>query len=229
MEQKTKKKNYYFIKFVLLIAVFVFIVYYAYSFPKTMELLDEAAEKAIRMIGIEKDINIFSAFSEFSKETAETAIYWAEVIKENISGMKADGKKLPVAVITCAAKFPSEGKYITSGFGKRKDPFSGKDNVHTGIDIAAPSGSSVISAWPGLVLESGFDEIYGNYIIVEHSEDFFTKYCHLSSVTKIKNDFINAGEKIGEVGNTGRSTGNHLHFEISIGGINIDPMECFEI
>ena len=74
-----------------------------------------------------------------------------------------------------------------------------------------------------------FDEIYGNYIVVEHSDGFLTKYCHLSKITANENDYVFANDKIGEVGSTGRSTGNHLHFEVIIEGRKIDPMECFDI
>lgn len=229
MEQKIKKIKHHFIGFILVAAVFAGIIYYACSFPKTMELLDEAAEKILKIAGIESDINVFSDFSEFSKKTVEKAIYWAEVIKENINERTADGKKLPVAIITCAAKFPSEGKWITSGFGFRKDPISGETGMHNGIDIAASYGSDVVAAWSGKVIETGFDDIFGNYIILEHSDGFLTKYCHLSAVSTEENAFVKAGEKIGEAGSTGRSTGSHLHFEVLVGGRNIDPKECLEL
>lgn len=224
MENKAKK--HIFLKMILVLLVLAGIIYYAYSFPTTMALLDEAVNKIIKTAGIESEFDVFSGFSDFSKEAVEAAVYWAEVIKENIEGNLPEGKELPLAVITCAAKFPSEGGNITSGFGEREDPISGESGNHNGIDIAAAFGSNVTAAWPGTVTETGFNEIYGNYIVMKHSDGFYTKYCHLSVVTATKGDFLNVGEKIGEAGSTGRSTGSHLHFEVSIGGRNIDPKEC---
>ncbi|MBQ7875156.1 MAG: M23 family metallopeptidase [Oscillospiraceae bacterium] len=227
MEQKTGNKRHYFLKAILLIAAFAGIIYYAFSFPTTMKLLDEAVGKILKTAGIETEFSAFSDFSEFSKETVEKALYLIEILKNNAEENVADGKKIPVAIITCAAKFPSEGERITSDFGEREDPISGENGDHNGIDIAAAFGSEVTAAWPGIVAETGFDEIYGNYVVIEHSEGFFTKYCHLSVIKAANKAFVNAGEKIGEAGSTGRSTGSHLHFEVSIGGRNIDPKECF--
>lgn len=226
MENKPKK--HIFIKIIIVLAVFAGILYYAYSFPRTMELLDEAVSKIIKTAGIETETEIFSKFSAFSKETVEKAIYWVEVIEENIKGNLPKGKKVFTSLITCAAKFPAEEEKVTSTFGKRINPISGTDEIHNGIDISAAMGSAVFSAWPGKVIETGFDEIYGNYILIEHSEGFLTKYCHLSKIGAAVGDFIKAGEKIGEAGSTGWSTGSHLHFEVYVGGKNIDPGECFE-
>lgn len=229
MERKTKKKRYILLKLLFAAAIFWGAVYYAYSFPRTMELLDKAVNGIAGTVGIDAEFDAFSDFSDFSKKAVEKAFYFAEVIKENIEGNLPEGKALPFAVITCAAEFPSEGETVTSGFGERISPISGKSEMHTGIDIAAAFGSDVKAAWPGKITETGFDEIYGNYVIIEHSEGFFTKYCHLSAVSTEKNAFVKSGEKIGEAGSTGRSTGSHLHFEVLVGGRNIDPKECLEL
>ncbi|MBR5872495.1 MAG: M23 family metallopeptidase, partial [Oscillospiraceae bacterium] len=154
--------------------------------------------------------------------------YYFELIEENLKGSFEEIKPISEFIITSAAKFPVESKNITSTFGKREDPFLKNESYHNGIDISAPLGSDICSAWPGIILETSFDEIYGNYVIIEHSEEFFTKYCHLSKICAEEKNFVNAGEKIGEAGSTGRSTGSHLHFEVIINGINIDPKECLE-
>ena len=150
-------------------------------------------------------------------------------IINNIENNYEENGKLPLVVFSCSADFPVETNLITSDFGSRKDPFSGKEDIHTGIDIAAEEGSDVVAAWPGKIMETGFDDIYGNYIIIEHSNDFYTKYCHLSKICVEENEYVLAKEKIGEAGNTGRSTGSHLHFEVMVDGVKIDPMECFEL
>jgi hypothetical protein len=209
--------------------ILIGVMFYSASFPVTMELMDSKVADILGFIGMEKDFEAFSKFSVFSKNIINKTEYWIEIIKENIEKATTETKKIPSVLITCAAKFPCENGYITSNFGKREDPFSKEEAFHSGIDIAAEKGSEIKTAWPGKISKTGFDNIYGKYIIVEHSKEFFTKYCHLSKICIRENNFINAGEKIGEAGNTGRSTGSHLHFEVIIDGFNIDPMECFEI
>lgn len=209
---------------VLICGIFV----YAYKFPVTMKLLDNNLNKFAAYAGIEAKTNFFSSFSEFSHKTVDFVLYWYETAKNNLED-SFEGEKISSSfVFSCAADFPLENKSITSEFGERKDPFSGELINHNGIDVAAAYGSPVTAAWPGKVFEVGYDDVYGNYVVIEHSKGFFTKYCHLSKVLCEEGKFASSGEKIGEVGSTGRSTGNHLHFEVEVGGTKIDPKECFE-
>ena len=229
MEENRKRKKHYFLKFIAVIFVFGGIILYSASFPVTMELLDDKTTKVLSFCGFQKEFSGFSEISAFSDKILDEAEYLIEIAFENINGINDKTEKVPVVIMTCSAKFPSKSRKITSLFGKREDPFSKKDDFHSGIDIAAEKGSEITAAWPGRIAETGFDIIYGKYIIIEHSKDFFTKYCHLSKIEANKNDFVSANEKIGEAGSTGRSTGNHLHFEVIVEGRKIDPMECFEV
>ena len=229
MEEKRKRKKHYFLKFIATVLAFGGIILYSASFPVTMELLDKKATDFLSFCGYQKEFSGFSEISDFSDKILSKAEYWIEIALENINGTNVETEKVPVIIISCAAKFPSESSNITSFFGKREDPISKKDDFHSGIDIAAEKGSKITAAWPGRIAETGSDIIYGKYIIIEHSKDFFTKYCHLSKIEANKNDFVSANEKIGEAGSTGRSTGNHLHFEVIVEGRKIDPMECFEV
>lgn len=227
MEKIKKKRHFIFLKILAALLIFALLGFYAYSFPKTMELLDEKINEIINVAGGNYDISPFSDFSVFAKKVFNSAIYYYEIIKSNFNGAFPETAPLPVMIFSCAAEFPLESGRITSGFGKRADPISKKEDSHSGLDIAAEFGSDVTAAWPGKIFETGFDKIYGKYIIIEHSEGFFTKYCHLSKICVGEENFVFAGEKIGEAGSTGRSTGNHLHFEVEINGIKFDPMECF--
>ena len=229
MENNIKRKKHVFLKIPVLILIFCGLVLYAGAFPVTMKLLDEKIETFLKFCKIEREFSVFSDFSSFSQKTIDKAEYWLEIIKENAEEKGLDFEKVPVVLLTCAADFPAENLKITSYFGLRNDPISDFEDFHSGIDIAAEKGSTISAAWPGKVIETGFDNIYGKYIIVEHSKDFLTKYCHLSEITVKEEDFVFAEEKIGEAGNTGRSTGNHLHFEVIVEGRKIDPVECFEI
>ena len=105
--------------------------------------------------------------------------------------------------------WPTEG-LITDTFGTR----NGK---HYGIDIAAPRGTTVVSVSDGIVKKSYYSNTYGNVIFVEHMEGFETVYAHLDERLVNNGDQVEAGEKIGTVGNTGRSSGDHLHFEVHDG------------
>lgn len=227
LKKEKNRKIRFVLKLLFISIAFSLVMIYAACFPKTMELLDREVNFLISKTGMELNCMVFSGLSEFSRESADKILYFAEVIRMNTKELLSESPKVPLYVISCAARLPSENFAVTSGFGKRKDPITKNTDEHTGIDIALPKGSDIFAAWPGKVEKIGEDTVYGNYIILEHSDGFFTKYCHLSKINCEKGDFINAEEKIGEAGDSGRTTGSHLHFEVIIGGKNIDPMECF--
>lgn len=121
-------------------------------------------------------------------------------------------------------RFPLPKGVITSGFGSRADPFTGKSiRFHTGIDIAAPYGTAVYAARSGKVESSGFSDVYGDYVIVVHDATWETLYGHLSKILAVKGQSVKTGDTIGLVGSTGMSTGPHLHFETRRRGVATDP------
>jgi len=121
---------------------------------------------------------------------------------------------------------PARGK-ISSKFGKRIDPVSKKGyNYHKGIDISAPIGTPVYAAAEGIVIKSEYVKNgYGNLIIIKHRDNLFTYYGHLSKIIAKSGDRVSQSEVIGKVGNTGRSTGPHLHFEVRRGDTALDPAD----
>ncbi len=112
---------------------------------------------------------------------------------------------------------------ITSRYGYRDHPIIDDSSFHTGIDIAAKKGSTVAAFADGKVLEAGKNNIYGNYILIEHKDGIRSFYGHNSKLTVKKGQSVKIGQKIAEVGSTGMSTGPHLHFEIRNGEIRLDP------
>lgn len=120
-------------------------------------------------------------------------------------------------------RFPLAGGILTSGYGSRKDPFTGHPDFHNGIDIAATIGAAVTPARDGIVIETGNNEILGNYIIIDHQVQYQTVYGHLSEVLVKIQQKVSYDTIIGRVGNTGRATGSHLHFEIRKQGESKDP------
>ncbi len=119
--------------------------------------------------------------------------------------------------------YPVTGR-LTSPFGNRRDPFTGKLSFHTGIDIAAQTGTGIKATLDGTVSYTGISPIYGNYIIMSHGGGYQSMYGHLSVVSVKRGQSINQGEIIGRVGNTGRSTGPHLHFSVYKNGKLINPL-----
>lgn len=125
--------------------------------------------------------------------------------------------------------YPLEGgQYpLTSGFGKRTDPISGKPDVmHNGIDIGAPGGTNVLAAADGVVLVAGWYGGYGNCVVIDHGDGIWTVYGHMldDSLKVSVGDRVVAGTIIGQVGTTGRSTGYHLHFEVRKNQKAVDPL-----
>jgi murein DD-endopeptidase MepM/ murein hydrolase activator NlpD len=118
--------------------------------------------------------------------------------------------------------WPVKGS-ITSPFGLRPDPYTGLLAMHSGVDIAAPLGTPVVAAAAGVVTHAGVLGPYGNLVIIHHGFGLSTHYGHLSSYFVRAGDEIKAGETIAEVGDTGRTTGPHLHFEIREHQHAIDP------
>lgn len=116
---------------------------------------------------------------------------------------------------------------ITSYFGYRVHPITYHLDFHTAIDIKAPYRSDIYTILSGKVKETGNSKIDGNYIIISHNNlncYLESKYCHCDQIFKKKNDYVSKGQIISNVGHSGLATGNHLHIEIKINNINIDPL-----
>lgn len=120
---------------------------------------------------------------------------------------------------------PVDGARITSGFGMRMHPLLGYSKMHKGMDFGAPTGTPIYAAGTGTIVEMGRKGAYGNYVRIRHSGEYQTAYAHMSKFAKGlgKGDKVKQGDVIGYVGTTGRSTGPHLHYEILVGGAQINP------
>ena len=119
---------------------------------------------------------------------------------------------------------PVHGK-ITSYFGSRTDPISGENGFHRAIDIAVDEGTSVAAAWDGIVTKTGYDSTRGNYLWMVHKNGCETFYCHCSKILVEKGAVIRAGESVALSGDTGYSTGPHLHFAVKKDGEMQDPLD----
>ena len=120
---------------------------------------------------------------------------------------------------------PVVGGLLGSSFGWRIDPVNGQSALHTGLDFPASNGTPILAAAGGVVVAQEYHPAYGNMVEIDHGNDLVTRYAHASKVLIKKGDLIKRGQKIAEVGSTGRSTGSHLHFEVLVQGVFQDPQK----
>ena len=125
------------------------------------------------------------------------------------------------------AIFPCEGRRLTDGFGNRRHPITGRIAFHEGIDIAAKIGNPVYATADGIVEYVGRNGGYGKSIFVNHKNGFQTRFAHLNSIGVKKGQFVKRGDVIGGIGETGRSTGPHLHYEVRFHRKPLDPKGFF--
>jgi murein DD-endopeptidase MepM/ murein hydrolase activator NlpD len=121
-------------------------------------------------------------------------------------------------------RWPVSGR-INSGFGWRRDPLSGRRDLHTGIDIKAPNGRTVRAAASGRVVHAGWMGGYGRTVVIDHGNGYTTLYAHCSALLVKRGQRVSSGDAVGRVGSSGRSTGPHLHFEIRSKGSTVDPLK----
>lgn len=117
------------------------------------------------------------------------------------------------------------GGVITSGFGRYRYYFGGSSSVHKGVDIAAPTGTPLAAANGGKVVFAGFTPAKGNNLVIDHGLGVYSAYFHLADLFVVKGDTVQRGDIVGTVGNTGLSSGSHLHWEMLVNGRYVNPLE----
>ena len=120
---------------------------------------------------------------------------------------------------------PVKAPYNASAYGRRVDPFTGQWAMHEGIDFLADSGSPIAATAAGVVVFAGFHPQYGYMVDIDHGNDLVTRYAHQSKLYVKEGDVVQRGRKLGEVGSTGRSTGPHLHYEVRLNNVAVNPLE----
>jgi murein DD-endopeptidase MepM/ murein hydrolase activator NlpD len=113
--------------------------------------------------------------------------------------------------------------YITSPYGYRRSPFTGIRQFHSGLDIGSPMGTPIRAAMSGRVSAVGWDDSFGNYVVISHHSGYRTLYAHMSLIRVKAGAYVGTGDRIGDVGSTGRSTGPHLHFTVYKNGVTVNP------
>ncbi|MEH6525269.1 MAG: peptidoglycan DD-metalloendopeptidase family protein [Sneathiella sp.] len=123
---------------------------------------------------------------------------------------------------------PVDVGYVTSSYGKRRDPMTKRKAHHSGVDIAGPKNSKILATAPGVVTFVGTNGAYGRMVTIDHGKGFKTRYGHLKKTVVKKGDKIDFRTQIGVMGSTGRSTGRHVHYEVIFDGKHRDPVKFFK-
>lgn len=151
-------------------------------------------------------------------EEISTEILYEEVVAEAVPKIVERGTKIPPTYI-----WPVSGGRITSSFGHRSAPVAGATTSHKGVDIGVSMGTSVSASCGGTVSFAGWNGSYGYVIFIDHPDGRQTRYAHLSKILVSKGSKVSQGQKIALSGNSGRSSGPHLHFEMRINGTPVNP------
>ena len=131
---------------------------------------------------------------------------------------------IPQRAVSVPSRMPLEGASLTSGFGMRTHPVLGGRRAHAGIDLAAKTGTPVYATADGVIGRADWYSSYGLYISINHGASMETRYAHLSRLAVAAGDNVKKGDLIGYVGSTGRSTGPHLHYEVRVDGLAVNPI-----
>lgn len=148
-----------------------------------------------------------------------------KLVKQNTWQLYSSLLKRKEILNSTPSIFPTKG-WVTSHFGYRNETFYADHDLrfHKGMDIAAEWGSPVFASASGQVVYSGYDDTgYGKVVIIDHGYNIKTVYAHMSEIKAQKGEYVKRGRVIGQVGNTGKSTGPHLHYEIQISGVPVNP------
>jgi murein DD-endopeptidase MepM/ murein hydrolase activator NlpD len=182
-------------------------------------------------------VELFSGVydQELSKRIAEAGGFgFGSLLMDNIRPSSASPAHVrPIRMIQPSAShsravdgpLPVDG-VVTSGFGRRSDPFHGKHSFHKGLDISAPSGTPIQPIRPGTVVSAGPRGGYGNVVVLDHGGGTTSMYAHCKALKVQAGQRVELGQIIATVGSTGRSTGPHLHLEVHQDGQAVDPVEA---
>jgi len=193
----------------------------------------QRAAKAIRKLGLNPNAMIAS-FSDGSAEggpllslaTSSDGSLDPRFQRLGVSLARMDALERSLAGIPQV--LPASLEFISSGFGYRSDPFTRSAAFHAGLDFRGPRGAPIYSAAKGVVTFAGVRQGYGKCVEVDHGNGLMTRYAHMSRFRTRVGEQVAAGDVIGAIGNTGRSTGPHLHFEVRINGRPVNPRPFLE-
>lgn len=189
---------------------------------------DPEVQAGLEQAGVEAELSV--ATTSAGVATAESLGRELDVM---LRALSADNERLHMldAVLTQRAgvkeampsAVPVDQPYLSSSFGWRRHPVTGRHTIHEGLDFAAPRGTPIVAASGGVVTEARYVPGYGKLVEISHGNGLVTRYAHASSIGVKLGEVVTKGQQIATVGSTGRSTGPHLHYEVRIAGHPLDP------
>ncbi|MBH5321275.1 M23 family metallopeptidase [Aurantiacibacter sediminis] len=163
-------------------------------------------------------------FASWEESDSDIAADRAEMAADYAPAASGSFEVVQSVTVSTPWLMPIEGARLTSGYGNRNHPVLRRRAHHHGVDLAAPTGTPVYATADGTVEMAQWYSSYGNYVQIDHGGDVETRYAHLSRYTVRDGERVSAGDLIGYVGSTGRSTGPHLHYEIRMDGQSVNPI-----
>lgn len=186
---------------------------------KDLQLQEHSKEVMIAQLNARKE-SLEDITEEQEKALTEFAKLKSKVLEEKHKELAKLAQQQGEFLWPLKSDYP-----ITSKFGYRIHPISKTKKLHAGIDIGAPTGTDVVAAGSGVVITAKYWGGYGNAVMIDHLNGYWTLYAHLSKIHVKEDQQVEVGQKIGEVGSTGQSTGPHLHFEVRKNSEPVDPMK----
>lgn len=195
-------------------------------------------EKAVVMTGLDVDGLLDAAAGKAAgaggpfvpvaqpRRSAEERTLYASIRK--LDGEVDRWGRLQLVLRSLPLAEPLDGYTFLSGFGERKDPINGKRAIHAGVDLKSRLGTPVLATAPGTAVYAGWMGDYGRIVEIDHGLGIRTRYAHLKSISVKVGQAVEFGQKLGKLGNSGRSTGPHLHYEVQVNGKPFDPMNFME-
>lgn len=234
---KNTKDTLLAVQCAICMAIVAFVLFLRSAMPETLpELRTEYEQMLTQGVDFAGDTPLLR-FVNGTVETARAAMSdWVENLSapQAVGGFwPAVGSAVPQGASTKKYTLeetlltPIEGGTLTSGFGFRKNPLSKGRDFHLGIDLAAAQGTDVRACLAGQVVQAGYSAMRGNYIIIRHRAGLATLYQHLQCGFVRAGESVKTGERIGLVGQTGYVTGAHLHLELLVDGLRVDPLPQF--
>jgi murein DD-endopeptidase MepM/ murein hydrolase activator NlpD len=189
------------------------------TFYKAVENSEDLIDKRIKKL--QNLLNTSQYQADTSRVFKSPAIQNGEVISQKFNellNLESISSYLPIG-------FPMKNYSITSHFGARLHPVLGRVIMHNGLDLSSKRNRYVYASSPGIIQYAGYFSTYGKYIKIYHSKNIYTSYAHLDKIFVKKGEYVKRGDLIGVQGNTGRTTGPHLHYEVRLNGKAVNPIK----
>jgi murein DD-endopeptidase MepM/ murein hydrolase activator NlpD len=171
------------------------------------------------------DLNLTNkAGKEVSPGAIQSIKHRAESVEKNLNYMYQFFENQSTTLATTPTVWPTVG-WVSSSFGSRIDPYTGRNAFHTGLDIATNLNNPVVATANGVVVQVGFDKYKGNFVCISHGNGLSTEYWHLQKYAVKVSQKVSRGQVVGYVGQTGKALGPHLHYEVHLNGKPINPID----